>query len=495
MNILIRADAGGNIGTGHVMRMLALAQACMRRGLHVTLASVDCPAVLARRVASLGIDIQQIHAEKIGSHEDAKSTLAAAKELNCQWIITDGYHFDYEYQVRIKQSGRSLLCLDDYKYTERWHCDALLNQNLDAEKTQSYSSEAHHAQLLLGAHYCLLREEFLKHTNTRKEWKKIERLLITLGGSDPENATEATLQLVDSIPLGRQLHIRVIAGADNPHLNRLRAFSGRHHIETLTNVLNMPEQYDWADAIISAGGSTCWEWLHRGLPGAIVTIADNQLPIVKALTKERKAALPLGWFQQFDFKKHGSHLATWLENPNNLINQAEVRSIIDGNGADRIAGFLSGLPFMLRTAQAHDCGQYLQWANDAMVRANSFSSKIIDPATHRQWFQRRIESPNACLLVACSFENDPIGQVRFEFDSDTNCWTIGVSIDAHYRSKGLGRTLMLEALRWMRLHHGDDLTIRAEVINTNTASVRLFEASGFTTASTGKEYTTYSINP
>jgi len=138
------------------------------------------------------------------------------------------------------------------------------------------------------------------------------------------------------------LEIRVLAGADNPHIQRLRSFKSHHYIQVVQNATNMPEQYAWADGIISAGGSTCWEWLYLGLPGAIVTIADNQLPIVQALTEQRQAALPLGWFNDFNTNVPCAELESWLKDPSSIVDSNVAYGLIDGLGAERVCQFLAG---------------------------------------------------------------------------------------------------------------------------------------------------------
>jgi len=69
--ILIRVDAGGITGTGHVMRMIALAQAYLRRGGSVSMVSVNCPDRLVERVHSHGIEHYFINAAHSGNSDDA----------------------------------------------------------------------------------------------------------------------------------------------------------------------------------------------------------------------------------------------------------------------------------------------------------------------------------------------------------------------------------------------------------------------------------------
>lgn len=341
VSILIRADAGGITGTGHVMRMIGLAQAYLRRGGSVTMASINCPPKLVERVLSYGITHHSIKASQPGAADDAQLTLELAKELGVQWLVLDGYNFDYAYQKCVKKSGLSLLCTDDHGYSNRWYCDAILNQNLDAELRASYQNDFPESKVLSGVSYCLLREEFLQSQALKSEWVMIQSLLVTLGGSDPENATKAVLCFLNQA-CTRSLHIRVLVGADNSHIEELRSFDeGHHQVEIVQNATNMAEQYAWADGIISAGGSTCWEWLYCGLPGAIVTIAENQLPIVESLTESRQVALSLGWFNDPTFGASIKRLSQWIDAPSEICDWQAARHLVDARGADRVVALLN----------------------------------------------------------------------------------------------------------------------------------------------------------
>jgi UDP-2,4-diacetamido-2,4,6-trideoxy-beta-L-altropyranose hydrolase len=337
--LLIRADAGGSIGTGHVMRMIGLAQAWQDRGRMVLLASIRCPDGLKKRLADEKIDAVKISAETIGSAEDAEATISIAQKIGAEWVVVDGYHFGYEYQKAIKAARLRLLCADDWNYSDRWHCDAILNQNLDADLRFNYENELPDATVLSSSAYCLLRKEFLDGKKGKRTWGRIDSLLVTLGGSDVDNATEATLRLID-LACERPLQVRVLAGGDNPHYERLCSYESHHHIDVIRNATNMPEQYNQVDGVISAGGSTCWEWLYWGLPGAIVTLAENQLPIVKALASSRNAALSLGWFNESTFERNRNRLSHWIDAPAEVSDMSIANGLIDGAGADRVANFM-----------------------------------------------------------------------------------------------------------------------------------------------------------
>ncbi|MDA0768346.1 MAG: UDP-2,4-diacetamido-2,4,6-trideoxy-beta-L-altropyranose hydrolase, partial [Verrucomicrobia bacterium] len=321
--------------------MIALAQGIIRRGGSVTMAGLSCPDSLVDRLQDTGIVHRFLAAEVPGSVEDGMATIAMAKELGARWIVTDGYHFGYDFQKQVKDAGFSLLCADDHGYSERWHCDAILNQNLDAENWASYANDFPDAAHLLGSSFCLLREEFITVEGSSRREGRPENVLVSLGGSDPDNVTENALKLLEAAGT-RPLNIRVLVGPDNTHLESIQAFKSKHRLSLVQNASNMPEQFEWADVVISAAGSTCWEWLHAGLPGAVVTIADNQVPISRALSETRPLALGLGWGTQLTEVAQVRRLAAWMEDPDSATDQAMARKVVDGRGADRVAAYLDG---------------------------------------------------------------------------------------------------------------------------------------------------------
>lgn len=333
--LFIRADAGGELGTGHVMRMLALAQAWQERGGTVNLATVKCPNALVERLRSEEVIHHRLNANKLGSKEDSLETIQLARETGAQWVVLDGYHFDIEYQRAIHTAGFKVMILDDYGHCGRWCADLILNQNIGSEE-RSYHNEIKSASVLLGTKYTLLRKEFLRPTRKiEKGNRPIKKLLITLGGVDADNVTGKVLKLLEDEGMST-LEIRIIVGAGNPHQVYLSksVHGSKHNIEILQNVISMPELYEWADGVISAGGSTCYEWLLYRIPAVIVLLAENQKPIVQALSNTRRV-LNLGWWYNLDQTDHMKDLIAWVANETfNLDSEA---TFIDGKGASRVS--------------------------------------------------------------------------------------------------------------------------------------------------------------
>ncbi|GAB5516815.1 UDP-2,4-diacetamido-2,4,6-trideoxy-beta-L-altropyranose hydrolase [Rhodopirellula baltica] len=473
MKLLIRADASSEIGTGHVMRMIALAQAWQDRGGTPVIATARCPLSLKQRLSSERIGHVELVDTKMGSHVDATETSKLANALGTDWIVLDGYHFDINYQRTIRNAtGRKLLVVDDCEPNQLWCADAILNQNIYAQELD-YESESPGCVNLLGLKYVLLRREFSQSAiATGSERHQVQRVLVTLGGGDPDNTTAKVLALLET-STNRRLEIRAIVGAANPFLESLRTTTkrSRHKINFLKNVTDMNSQFAWADAVVSAAGSTCWEWLLFGLRGAVVSIAENQQMVATALAQQN-IAVDLGSSDELQATTTSPKLKTFVDEP--ISDPKHCERQVDGFGACRVAAFLNG-GLWLRPASRDDCKQYFDWANDSEVRTNSLNPEKIPWEAHLAWFTSKIDSAESNLFVAM-LEDSAIGQIRFDKD-DANTWEIDFSVSRNFRGKGIGIDLL--RLGVARQRRQNDQVIKARVKTTNQRSMNCFERLGF----------------
>src|SRR5215208_338295 len=155
MRMLVRADASAEIGTGHVMRCLALAQAWQENKGTAHFAFASMTPALEAQLRAENMAITSLDASP-GSDEDATQTIALAERAGAEWIVVDGYHFDALYQKAIKEANLRLVFMDDYGHASRYWADVVLNQNIYANDAL-YLNREPDTQLLLGTRYVLLR--------------------------------------------------------------------------------------------------------------------------------------------------------------------------------------------------------------------------------------------------------------------------------------------------------------------------------------------------
>ncbi len=254
----------------------------------------------------------------------------------------DGYHFTPDYQKAIVDSGYNLLVIDDEGLADHYYADIIVNQNLHAYKNL-YQFIEPHTHLLVGTQFVLLRQEFLKWTDWKREIPDTAgKILVTMGGSDPDNVTLKVIRALSNLDAS-ELEVKIVAGPANPNIDSLEEelslLPFTFHL--LPSVNDMPGLMAWADLAVSAGGSTCWELAFMELPSINIVLADNQKIIAESIDKAG-FAVNLGWHTDLSVKKL-AHELKGLINSSRKRRQMSNRGrlLIDGHGAYRISDILS----------------------------------------------------------------------------------------------------------------------------------------------------------
>ncbi|MGH8338024.1 MAG: UDP-2,4-diacetamido-2,4,6-trideoxy-beta-L-altropyranose hydrolase, partial [Gammaproteobacteria bacterium] len=323
-------------------------------GGRVTFVTAAANQWLTGRLAEEGCETHEL-ARPYPAADDWETTRAIAMNQPNPWVLLDGYHFDLDYQRRVKDAGFRLAVIDDLAALPRYCADVLINQNVYAEDL-AYSCEPY-TRRLLGARYALLREEFAGYrTIARAVRAQARRVLITMGGADPQNATRKALAALAEIG-ATELEVRVLVGAANPRLAELRNVADglRFSVRVLTAAPKMAKHMAWADVAIAASGTTAIELAFMGVPTLLVVTAENQAPIAAKLDA-LGAALNLGWIEQISVARVGNGLRELLGSRQMRAAMAErSRRLIDGEGAERVAAALAGEKLRLRRARTEDC--------------------------------------------------------------------------------------------------------------------------------------------
>lgn len=454
------------------MRCIALSQSLKDAGAEVTFAVSESPENTLGKIKS-EFDTVKIKSEP-GTGRDAAETIEKALAVNSKWVVTDGYHFDSKYQESLKVAGLKLLFFDDYGHCDRYFADIVINQN-------SYASEKYYREtdiftrLLLGTRYTSLRREFLKYRNFKRETPDtVTKVLVTMGGSDPMNAT---LKVVNSIKqiVNRRLEVKIVIGGANPHLKSIEgAISKSPNLQILKNVSDMSELMAWSDLAVSGGGTTSWEICLMKLPNMILYCADNQVPIAESLDKAG-AAVNLGRTGEVSEQSITERIENLIcDSRRREMMSEESGKLVDGFGAERIASEMSAPS--LRHVRESDCNFIFELSNSPEVRAISFSGDPIAWETHLKWFSCILKDENSAFYIAEDCDGNTVGQIRFKKDSKEA--VVSVSLVKGVSGKGYGSRIIDQGA--VALFRSSDIDIvHAYVKKENPASVRSFEKSGF----------------
>ena len=363
--VAFRVDASLEIGTGHVMRCLTLADALRTRGAECHFISHEHPGHLLELVRQRSFQVTVLPACEPGEdgnakhyslpphvgwldcdwQTDAEQTANILAKLTPNWLVVDHYALDSLWEEALREHYEKLMVIDDL--ADRPHvCDLLLDQNL-GKKVEDYAGLVPpHCVVLVGPQYALLRPEFadLRECSLkRREVPQLKRLLISMGGVDQPNATGQVLEALKECPLLGDCQITVVMGGQAPWLTHVHELAATMpwSVNVLINIGNMAQVMADSDLAIGAAGSTSWERGCLGLPTLVVVLAKNQKAIAEAI-RLTGAAMVLPIENPLDFsasiKKAISSLVSDTTGLERMI--AAAAAITDGEGVHRVAGYL-----------------------------------------------------------------------------------------------------------------------------------------------------------
>jgi UDP-2,4-diacetamido-2,4,6-trideoxy-beta-L-altropyranose hydrolase len=265
--VLFRLDASDQIGTGHLMRCLVIADALQEHGITSSFLCYPLPTRLQQLV--------QDKQHQLIYPTDENNEFKLIDQLQPDWIIVDHYELDANWERKAKPLTQALLVIDDL--ADRAHfADYLLDQGPQRTPKDYANLINPECRLLLGSNYALLRKEYRQLQRTScQTWQKG---LICFGGADPAHATLSTVKSLDKMEHTHQLSWTVIAGAANPDWPLLQQWQ----TETGINVTLLHHHSDMArlmsehDFSIGAAGGMTWERCCIGLPSIVIPIAENQ---------------------------------------------------------------------------------------------------------------------------------------------------------------------------------------------------------------------------
>ena len=486
MRAVFRADASSQIGSGHVVRCLTLADALQKRGMDCQFIARDLPGNLNSLIRERGFQDNLLRPRAVQSgcdwQEDAKATVAALDGACPEWLIVDHYALDARWESVLKEHCQRILVVDDL--ADRQHdCDLLLDQNLVAGLDARYDGKVpDRCGIMLGPKYALLQPQYAElHNTTPRKAGQVKRVFVYFGGADSANVTGRTVSAFLSLRTD-DVFLDVVVSPDGPHTDAIR-----RQVETEDNVqlhLGLPSLASLmakADIAIGAGGATSWERCCLGLPSLIVTLAENQVPIAKELDS-RGLAKWLGDQNVVGESELACALREMLSGGVDQTCSEDCRQLVDGRGVERVRGVMvlgADTPLVVRLARLDDESLILEWANDPLVRRHAFVPGAIDPDTHRAWFRKRVNAPEQCrLYVVESDEGVPVGQVRFERSGES--WEVHYGLDVKFRGRGVGGRLLETALdAFGSEHECRSAKIFGRVKRENKPSRQVFRKLGF----------------
>lgn len=337
--IIFRTDGNKQIGSGHVMRCLSIADAFVRKDHSCTfvLADDSFDSLIKER----GYNTVILNRDYSDLENEIEAFTALIRSFDPEMVIVDSYYVTEKYLSGIRKCAFTVY-IDDLA-SWAYPADCLINYNIygpDLDYPGLYKDAGSVPKTLLGINYVPVRSMFCdigKHVHK----KTVEDVLISTGGTDP-------------IHLGLALAKHIRAGSDNTRYHILVGALNADHEEILRiaencsnlivhyNVSDMRRLISSCDIAVSAAGSTLYEICACGIPMVIYSLADNQILGNQAFVKHG-IARSCG-----DLRFVDDPVEKVLKEVREYAGDYELRcsvgnrmqELVDGHGAERIAGSL-----------------------------------------------------------------------------------------------------------------------------------------------------------
>jgi UDP-2,4-diacetamido-2,4,6-trideoxy-beta-L-altropyranose hydrolase len=490
LKIAFRCDASIQIGSGHFMRCLTLADTLKKQGALIRFVSRNLPDCLRDMLVAKGMEFAALKSERsetcagdlrhshwLGTSQlqDVKSTIQALTDQTWDWLVVDHYALDARWESGMRIQAKHIMVIDDI--ADRQHdCDVLLDQNFYEDMQARYTGKVPvDCRLLLGPRYALLRDEFWQlREHIKPRTGPVKRIMVFFGGVDADNYTGLAIKALSGLGI-KGIHVDIVIGAVHPERIQIEKDCAIQGYACHVQTTHMAELMAAADLAIGAGGSACWERCCLGLPALSICVADNQC---KQISNAANAGLLYAPSCDGDMVELIWHHTKALFENSSLLNLISVSALntVDGKGVFRVAGILDMKCIEMKLATEDDSQKLFEWRNHPSIRSVSRNNDLIAWNVHCSWFASILSDKDRTLLVGY-LENKPVGVVRFDKDGDVVEVSIYLVPEGGYTRQG--RNLLLSAERWLQANRLGIKRIRATVLNENSASHRLFSGADY----------------
>ncbi len=490
MNVVLRVDASSAIGTGHVRRCVALAQALQGQGDEVAFVTRDLGLDVRPIIAAAGIKRNATLPQPVGplaeaqtpiphaawaqvsQDQDVADTLLALAAWAPAWradlVVVDSYAFDAHWHTAIASALCCPIAAIDDLADRAMECDTLIDHTHADDHRAKYAAVARGKPRILGGpRFGLLSPAYAQAS--RYCFKdKLASIGVFMGGVDAGNYSCLVLEAIALA--GFEGPVEVVTTSANPNLCALReAVVARPKTRLTLDLPDLAGFFARHDLQIGAGGSACWERCCMGAPALLCVVAPNQKAVAPALARDGVVALaadPCPPAMASDLSR--------------LIGDAGLRrslarkaaALVDGRGAQRVALALAASALKVRPANIADARLMFEWRNHPATRSVSVSRDPLDWNDHCAWLERALSSEAKAILIG-EIGGRAVGVIRFDWGVQ-RCAQVSLYCDPELHGLGLGSGL---------LRAGEEAAqpaiIEAQVLEHNTASRKLFARNGY----------------
>lgn len=342
--VLVRADAGPRIGSGHLVRCLTLAGHLRDRGARVVVATRRPPRALADRITGEGHELLVVDHEVTDDvarrrpwpdttlDRDATEVLSGLSE-DVDAVVVDHYGLDARWESRIRERAARVVVVDDLADRDR-DADVVVDQNWYGPETASrYDGRVSSGCLrLLGPRYALLQPEYATARRSRRPVAHPpRRVLVSYGGADVTGETSRAVEALAAPDLAH-LEVDVVVGSPSRVTDAMESQVRARAATTLHVALpSLAPLLARSDLALGASGAATWERLCLRVPGLVTTTGHHQSGVTQALAQAGLTTWA-GVGGELTVEDHRELVRRALRTPPPV-----PPDLVDGEGARRVA--------------------------------------------------------------------------------------------------------------------------------------------------------------
>lgn len=335
--IAIRVDGNDKIGTGHVMRCLAIAESFREEGVAILFITADekCRIFIKNR----GFQSVCLDSNWDNLNTEISKLVCVINEYSIEKLIIDTYQITDLYFKKLKPYCK-LYYIDDYG-DKCYTLNGVINYNITAELSQYKKIyDGTDTKLIIGTKYVPLRREF-QSIKPIKIKKRIKNVLITTGGTDPyEISTQLAGMIIETEEFS-EINFHFVCGRFYKNSELLKKICKKYHnILVHTNVQKMSELMLVSDLAISAGGSTLYELCACGVPTICFSIAENQDEAINTFA-QKGCMLKCDYKNKMFYKDIKKKIKYFAQNDYRRYELHKIMSkVIDSNGVSNMVDMI-----------------------------------------------------------------------------------------------------------------------------------------------------------
>lgn len=278
MNLNIAINVGGyhSIGTGHTYRQITMMEEKPEFNYFFF---INKSQDLAKKLLE-----ENLINYYVFSNEN--EFINKLKNLNIHIVINDFLDTEKNYIEQLKNLNYFVINFED-RGTGIKYADIVINDMYDIKSKLN--------NIYTGYEYTCMRRDLKLYSNLKYN-EEVKNIIITFGGSDPQNFTKQVLDLILEENIANNINITFILGLGYKLEEEIYKYQSGN-IKVLKNIKNMPALLQKADIGITANGRTLFEFSHFRIP--CISLAQNDREKIHTFAKEENGVIFLGEKEDF----------------------------------------------------------------------------------------------------------------------------------------------------------------------------------------------------